>query len=156
MTMAQALSSVAKADLAAHAVAEQMNAPQNVSLGSQLQPYKDALKLVLESDPTQHRSGIDEVNGEAGQLFGELEQSDNPPTEAQAQAAAHVQVEVKEVVPAWEEFRDKQLPALNKVLEAAHHARINLGQAAGRYAGRGGRRLTASTEYKRQTCPWIR
>jgi hypothetical protein len=126
MTMAQALDAVAKADLAAHAVAEQMSAPQNVSLGSQLQAFKDALKLVLDGDHTQHRPGIDEVNGEVGQLYGELEQSDNPPTEALTQAAAHVQDESKEVVPAWEEFRDKQLPELNKVLAAAHHARINL------------------------------
>jgi photosystem II stability/assembly factor-like uncharacterized protein len=126
MTMAQALDAVAKADLAAHAVAEQMSAPQNVSLGSQLQPYKDALKLVLDGDHAQHRPGIDEVNGEVGQLYGELEQSDNPPTEALTQAATHVQGESKEVVPAWEEFRDKQLPELNKVLAAAHHARINL------------------------------
>jgi len=126
MTMGQALDAVAKADLAAHAVSEQMNAPQNASLGSQLQTYKDALKLVLEGDRAQHRPGIDEVNGEAGQLYGQLGQSDNPPTEALTQAAAHVQDEVKKVVPAWEEFREKQLPELNKVLEAAHRARINL------------------------------
>ena len=131
MTMAQALDSVAKADLAAHAVAEQMNASQNASLSSQLQPYKDALKLVLEGDHAQHRPGIDEVNGETGQLYGSLEQSDNPPTEALTQAAAHVRDEVKEVVPAWESFRDKQLPELNKVLEAAHHARIDLARPPG-------------------------
>ncbi|HVT98277.1 MAG TPA: hypothetical protein VHE33_12285, partial [Acidobacteriaceae bacterium] len=126
MTMAQTLDAVAKADLAAHAVAEQMNAPQNASLGTQLQTYKDALKLVLEGDHAAHRPGIDEVNGEAGQLYGQLEQSDNPPTEALTQAAAHVQEEGKKAVPAWEEFREKQLPELNKVLAAAHHARINL------------------------------
>jgi photosystem II stability/assembly factor-like uncharacterized protein len=126
MTMAQTLDSVARADLAAHAVVEQMNAPQNASLATQLQPYKDALKLVLDGDHTNHRPGIDEVNGEAGQLYGQLEQSDNPPTEALMQAATHVQGEVKEGVPVWEQFRDQQLPALNKVLESAHHARINL------------------------------
>jgi hypothetical protein len=126
MTMAQAMDAVAKADLAAHAAAEQINAPQNASLTSQLQPYKDALKLVLEGDHARHRPGMDEVNGETGQMYGALEQSDNPPTEALTQAVAHVQNEVKEVVPAWEEFRDQQLPALNRVLAAAHHAQINL------------------------------
>jgi hypothetical protein len=131
MTMAQALDAVATADLAAHAVAEQMSAPQNASLGPQMQPYKDALKLVLEGDHAQHRPGIDEVNGEAGQLYGGLEQSDNPPTEALTQAAAHVQDEVKKVIPAWEQFRDQQLPPLNKALEAAHHARINLTKPPG-------------------------
>jgi photosystem II stability/assembly factor-like uncharacterized protein len=131
MAMASSLDAVAKADLAAHAVAEQMNAPQNASLGSQLQPYKDALNLVLEGDHAKHRPGIDEVNGEAGQLYGELEQSDNPPTDALTQAATHVQGEVKEVVPAWEEFREQQLPQLNKVLQEAHHARINLARPPG-------------------------
>ncbi len=131
MAMASSLDAVAKADLAAHAVAEQMNAPQNASLGSQLAPYKDALKVVLEGDPAKHRPGIDEVNGGAGQLYGELEQSDNPPTEALTQAATHVQGEVKEVVPAWEEFREQQLPQLNKVLESAHHARIDLAMPPG-------------------------
>ena len=129
--MARSLDAVAKADLAAHAVSEQMNAPQNASLASQLQPYKDALKLVLSGDPSQHRPGIDEVNGEAGQLYGQLEQSDNPPTDALSKAAAHVGDEAKEVVPAWEQFREQQLPALNKMLEEAHHARINLAKPPG-------------------------
>ncbi len=30
-----------------------------------------------------------------------------------------------------EAFRDQQLPALNKVLDAAHHARINLAKPPG-------------------------
>jgi hypothetical protein len=44
-------------------------------------------------------------------------------------AATHARGEVKEVVLAWGDFRDNQLPALNKVLEAAHHARIDLTKA---------------------------
>ena len=131
MAMASSLDTVAKADLAAHAVAEQMNAPQNASLGSRLQPYKDALNLVLAGDKAKHLPGIDEVNGEAGQLYGELDQSDNPLTDALTQAAAYVQREVKEVVPAWEEFREHQLRQLNKVLQETHHARINLTRPPG-------------------------
>jgi len=129
MAMGEALDAVAKADLAAHAVSEQMNAPKNASLATQLQTYKDALKLVLEGDKDKHRLGIDEVNGEAGQVYGELEQADGVPTEALTTAAANVEGEVKDVLPAWEEFRDKQLPGLNKVLEEAHHARIDLNKA---------------------------
>jgi photosystem II stability/assembly factor-like uncharacterized protein len=136
MTMAQTLDAAAKADLAAHAVAEQLNAPENASLTSQLQPYKDALNLVLDGtehkpEAAKHMPGLDDVTPEAGQLYGELEQSDNPPTEALSKAAAHVADEAKEVVPAWEDFRDKQLPELNKVLEAAHHRRIDLARPPG-------------------------
>jgi hypothetical protein len=42
-----------------------------------------------------------------------------------------VESEQQEVTPAWQEFRDKQLPELNKMLEAAHHARINLAKPPG-------------------------
>jgi hypothetical protein len=126
MTMADALDTVAKADLAAHAVVEQINAPQNASLSAQLAPYSDALKALLSGDPAKHRPGINEVNGAVGQVYGELEQADAVPTEALMAAATDVQGEVKEVSSAWVDFRENQLPALNKVLEAAHHARINL------------------------------
>jgi hypothetical protein len=126
MAMADSLDAVAKADLAAHAVAEQIASSQNASLTSQLAPFSDALKALLSGDAAKHVAGIDEVNGEVGQLYGELEQADGVPTEALMAAAAHAEGEAKEVVPGWEDFRDKQLPALNKVLEAAHHARIDL------------------------------
>jgi photosystem II stability/assembly factor-like uncharacterized protein len=126
MAMAESLDAVAKADLAAHAVAEQLNSPGNASLSTQLAPFSDALKKLLSGDPAQHRPGIDEVNGEASQIYGELERSDNPATQALLEAATQVESEQQEVAPAWLEFRDKQLPALNKVLESAHHARIDL------------------------------
>ncbi len=132
MTMADALDAVAKADLAAHAVAEQIVAPQNAPLSSQLAPYSDALKSLLQgnehsNDPNaKHVPGIDDVNGEAAQLYGELQQADGVPTEALMAAATHVEGEAKEVVPGWEDFRENKLPELNKVLESAHHARIDL------------------------------
>jgi photosystem II stability/assembly factor-like uncharacterized protein len=126
VAMAQSLDAVAKADLAAHAVMEQLTSSKNASLATQVAPYSDALKKVLSGDPAQHRPGIDEVNGEAGQVYGQLEQSDNPPTQALLAAAAQVESERQEAGSAWEDFRDKQLPALNKVLESAHHARIDL------------------------------
>ncbi len=135
MTMANALDEVAKADLAAHAVAEQIASPQNASLSSQLAPYSDDLKALLQgnehsSDPSaKHTPGIDDVNSEASQLYGELQQADGVPTEALSAAAGLVEGEVKQVVPAWEDFRQNRLPALNKVLENAHHARIDLNKA---------------------------
>jgi photosystem II stability/assembly factor-like uncharacterized protein len=129
MTMAEALDSVAKADLAAHAVAEQIASPKNASLSTQLAPFSDALKAILTGDPAKQKPGIDAVNGEVGQLYGELEQADGVPTEALLAAATDAQGELKEVLPAWEDFREKQLPALNHVLEAAHHARIDLNKA---------------------------
>ena len=131
MTMADALDRVAKADLAAHAVAEQIASPQNVSLSAQLTSYSDALKTILSGDPATHTPGIDEVNGEVSQVYGELQQADAVPTEALQAAAAQVEDEVKKVVPGWDDFRENQLPALNKLLEGAHHARIDLAKPPG-------------------------
>jgi hypothetical protein len=120
MTIAECLDSVAKADLAAHAVAEQIAAPANASLAAQLAPYSDALKALLGGNHEKHQPGIDEVNGEAGQVYGELEQADGIPTEALLAAATHAEADAKDVLPGWEDFRDKQLPELNHVLETAH------------------------------------
>jgi hypothetical protein len=86
------------------------------------------LKTVLEgtghgrgesSDAEANRPGIEAVNGEAGQVYGELEQSDNPPTEALLKAAQAVEQEAKGVTPAWEDFKAKQLPAVNEILQKA-------------------------------------
>jgi hypothetical protein len=39
-----------------------------------------------------------------------------------------VEAEGKEVLPGWEEFKQKQLPALNLQLRSAHRPTINLSQ----------------------------
>jgi hypothetical protein len=129
MAMSDALTSAAQADLDAHAVEEQLNAPGNADLAAQVGQYKDALDKVLKGDPAQHRPGVDEVSGETGQVYGELEGADAVPTEALLQAAQHVEQEGTEVVPAWESFRTQQLPGLNEVLRKAGRPEINLQKA---------------------------
>jgi len=129
MAMANTLSGAAQADLDAHAVEEQLNAPGNADLASQVAQYKEALEKVLRGDPTQHRSGVDEVTGEAGQVYGELEGADGVPTEALTAAATHVEQEEQAAVPAWEEFRTHQLPELNEVLRKAGRPEVNLQKA---------------------------
>ncbi|MGA8531303.1 MAG: glycoside hydrolase, partial [Acidobacteriaceae bacterium] len=129
MAMADALNSVAQDDLDAHAVEEQLNAPGNADLASQVAQYKQGLDKVLKGDPAQHQPGVDEVSGEAGQLYSELEGADAVPTEALIQAAQHVEHEGTEVAPAWEDFRTKQLPELNDVLRKAGRPEINLQKA---------------------------
>ncbi|MGA8159176.1 MAG: glycoside hydrolase [Acidobacteriaceae bacterium] len=129
MAMADALSAAAQADLDAHAVEEQLNAPGNADVASQVAQYKEALGKVLKGDPAQHRPGVDEVSGESGQVYSELEGADAIPTEALLQAAQQVQHEGTEVVPAWQDFRAHQLPELNDVLRKAGHPEINLKKA---------------------------
>lgn len=127
--MAASLDAVSRADLSAHAVAEQLASPGNASLTSQLVPYSTAIKTLLDGtgpNAPKRLPGIDEVTGEAGQLYGQLERADAVPTQALVDAAAHVQDEVKEVILGWQDFRLKQLPALNDILRKANRPVINL------------------------------
>ena len=136
VAMCATLDSVSKADLAAHSVLEQMTAPGNAAVASQLASYTDALKKLLQGargeqagtaapETAQHQPGLDEVTGAAGQLYGEFDQSDEPATQALLTAAAQVEKEGEEVVLAWQDFATKQLPAINDVLQKAGRPAIN-------------------------------
>jgi photosystem II stability/assembly factor-like uncharacterized protein len=134
--MAASLDALAKADLEAHSVMEQISAPQdasheNAALAARLAPYSKSLKLLLdgtELDAAKTQPGMDDVTGEAGQLYGQLQQADAAPTKALLTAAAHNEEEGEEAVRAWEEFQQKQLPAINEQFRNAHRPAVNLNQ----------------------------
>ncbi|MGC2636593.1 MAG: glycoside hydrolase [Acidobacteriaceae bacterium] len=140
LAMYATLDSVAKADLAAHSVEEQLDAAGNASIQAELAPYQAALKKVLEGTEQEGGGaaaakarqtageaapGLDGVTAEAGQVYGELDQADEPATETLLHAASQVEDEGKEVVPAWEQFAAQQIPAINEVLRKAGRPQIN-------------------------------
>ena len=128
ITMANSLDALAKADLQAHSVMEQMATVQDRALATQLAPFNAALKVIVEGTgpgAAKRLPGIDKVTAEATQLYGELEQADANPTEALLAAAAHVEMEGKEVLPGWEEFKQNQLPEMNQQMKNAHRPAIN-------------------------------
>ncbi|MFL6426901.1 MAG: WD40/YVTN/BNR-like repeat-containing protein [Acidobacteriaceae bacterium] len=130
-TMAASLDAVAKAELEAHSVVEQLAAVQDKAVATQLAPFAAKLKTILdgdEADATKHVPGIDGVTAESTQLYGELEQADATPTAALLAAAGDVQQEAKEVLPSWEEFKQKQLPVMNEQLRRQHHPAIQPNQ----------------------------
>ena len=130
-TMAASLDELAKADLQAHSVMEQAAAVPDAALAAQLAPFNAVLKAIVEgtvSDAARRDDrlpGIDEVTAEATMLYGALQQADAIPTEAQAAAAAHVKAEGKEVLPGWEQFKQTQLPEMNRQMKNAHRPAIN-------------------------------
>jgi photosystem II stability/assembly factor-like uncharacterized protein len=134
--MASSLSALSKADLAAHSVQEQLAAPQNKPIAAQLDPFQKQLKAILEG--AQHGEGaekkapgLDAMTGEAGQLYAELQQADAAPTEALSKASAQVEHEGTELLPTWEEFKQKQIPALNLLLRKAGRPEVNLSAMPG-------------------------
>ena len=127
--MAASLDALAKADLAAHSVQEQLADPANAALSQQLAPYAASIKRVVsgkEAESKEGAPGIDEVTAESGQIYGQLQQADAAPTQALMAAAAETQEEGREALRAWKEFEAKQLPALNELLRREHHAAIDL------------------------------
>jgi hypothetical protein len=135
ITMAASLDALAKADLEAHSVMEQMNAVQDKALSAQLATFHTALETILDgtkggakADAAKQLPGIDAMSGEATQLYNELEQADANPTAALLAAAAHVQSEGKAVLPGWENFKQTQIPEMNRQLQREHHPAIQPNQ----------------------------
>jgi hypothetical protein len=130
--MAASLDELAKADLQAHSVMEQLAALPDAALARQLSRSSAALKTILEGIGSNATTGahglpgIDKVAAEATLLYGELEQADANPTAAQLSAAAHVQKEGTEIISRWEQFKQTQLPPMNQQIRNAHRPEINL------------------------------
>jgi hypothetical protein len=125
--MAASLDAVAKADIEVHSVMEQLDAVQDKALVAQLATFHKALGTILNGtkDGTKAHGakqvpGIDEVSREASQLYNELEQADASPTAALLTAVAHVQDEGKAVLPGWENFKQTQIPEMNRELQREH------------------------------------
>ena len=68
------------------------------------------------------------MSGEAGQLYTELERADANPTAALLAAAANVQHEGEAVLPGWENFKQTQIPEMNRQLQRQHHPPIQPNQ----------------------------
>ncbi len=131
LNIAQTLDAASKADLTAHSVQEQLDNPANASI-NELQPFASELKSVLsgaQPETAGHAPGLDDITGEATQLYAELEQTDSAPAEALLAASAKVQHEAKETLDAWQRFNTTKVPAMNDILKRANHPALNLTKA---------------------------
>jgi len=127
--MAASLDALAKADLAARSVSEQLSKLNDSALRAQLASFSDVLKTLLSGTgpkTAKQLPGIDDLNSEATELYGELQQADVAPTAAQVSAAAHVESESQTVLEEWERFKESQLPAINQELRDAGRPGIDL------------------------------
>jgi photosystem II stability/assembly factor-like uncharacterized protein len=144
--MADLLNEAANDDLAAHSIQEQLGKPENASIAG-MAPFAAKVKALVSggegekagpgmsgpdmAGPDKAAVGLDGLAGEAGQVYGELEQADEPPTAALLEAAAHVHEEGRGVLPRWKEFVAKDLPELNRMLRGAGKPEIDLKKAPG-------------------------
>lgn len=126
--LAGSLSALSKADLAAHSVSEQLDDPQNKPIAKELVPYKAALKSLLDGsdEHAEDQPGLDGAVADVATLYDSLQQADAAPTSAQVEAEAQLAQQADQLLPAWDKFKQKELPALNKALNDAHRPSINL------------------------------
>jgi photosystem II stability/assembly factor-like uncharacterized protein len=75
---------------------------------------------------TEPLPGLDDVTGEATALYGQIEAADAAPTDALNNASAHVREEARAVLPSWERFEQKELPALNRLLLKEHKQAVDV------------------------------
>jgi hypothetical protein len=124
--LAAALDALASADLEAHSVEEQAAASPSAS---RFAAARAALQVLLDGSKKEKEApGLDDVAEEAAGLYAQMDSADAAPTAAQRAAAAEVEAEAAEVLPGWEQFKQKELPAMNLQLRQSHQAEIDPGQ----------------------------
>jgi photosystem II stability/assembly factor-like uncharacterized protein len=134
--MAAMVDVLAKADLQAHSVMEQLSTLKEKNESEGVTTFTTELKTILDgpeadAQTSEKKPALEPLAGEATQLYGELEQADAEPTSAQIEAASKVELEAKELLPSWEAFKEKQLPALNQILRKEHRPAIDLDRKPG-------------------------
>lgn len=129
LVLAASLDGLAKADLAAHSVAEQLEVREKTGHRPELERFNAKVKTLLDGNgPGEEKRvpGIDDVAAETAELYAEMQQVDDSPTAALKAATEKVEGEGREVLEAWEEFKEKDLPGLNAELASHHEPAIDL------------------------------
>ena len=94
--------------------------------------------------PPSAENTLTRLNGQADTLYQQIWQADAEPTSAQMEALATTEHDSTDVLKRWNEFKNSDLPALNRVLRESEGSRNPTGgrPASGRHAG--GRRVGRS------------
>ena len=66
------------------------------------------------------------INGDASTLYGEIWQADAEPTSAQAEAMASIDRDSNDALKRWDELKNTELPALNRLLRESQAPEINI------------------------------
>jgi hypothetical protein len=126
----------AQATLEAHSIEEQIGKLKPVAPAA----VKDALekldkelaKLIAgtpKTDSSAAETGLDDVAGAAGGLYGAVGQADAAPTVAQKQACEETGKELGKVLHAWEGLKASSLAGVNSALHTAGLPELNLKQS---------------------------
>jgi hypothetical protein len=75
--------------------------------------------------PPSAQITLNRVNANAGTLYQQVWQVDAAPTSSQEEAFSRTQQESAEILKRWSEFKDRQLPELNRLLREGHASEVS-------------------------------
>jgi photosystem II stability/assembly factor-like uncharacterized protein len=104
-------------------IASQANGPILESLKSLEQKVSEILKKPDSDVGPAPR--LSDVNGDIGTLYADVEKADAAPTTALVEATAETGRNLSDALKRWNELKSKDLPELNRRLEAANLPAIN-------------------------------
>lgn len=120
MQAASILTESTQAMLQADSIREQfekLKGQANASMTEAIEASEKKLSAVLGgSAPAPQEATLAHVNGEAGTLYQAVWQADAEPTSAQMAALTATAQESAEVEKLWSDFKNSELPALNRLL----------------------------------------
>jgi photosystem II stability/assembly factor-like uncharacterized protein len=102
-----------------------LDASSREALKSSLAEFEKKLAEVVGSPggflaPPPQQVTLSRVNGNAGTLYQQVWQVDAAPTSSQTEALSSTEQASTAVLKQWSEFKDRELPGLNRVLRDGH------------------------------------
>jgi len=110
---------------------EKLNAQANDSTKNALESIQKKMDAILGASggffaPPSPEVTLSRVNGQASTLYGQVWQADAEPTSSQMEAMATTDRDDADVMKRWNEFKNSDLPALNRQLREANAPEIQL------------------------------
>ncbi len=110
---------------------EKLNAQANDSTKNSLESIQKKMEALVGASggffaPPSPEVTLSRVNGQASTLYGQVWQADAEPTSSQMEAMATTEHDTSDVMKRWNEFKNSDLPALNRQLREANAPQIQL------------------------------
>jgi hypothetical protein len=132
--MAAAMTETAQALLQGNSIRAQLDkvsAQANASTKDAIEAFEKKLSAVLGASggffaPPSQEVTLSRVNGQAGTLYAQVWGADAEPTSSQLEALSATERDRAEVLQRWNEFKNTDLPALNRLLRESKVPEVQL------------------------------
>jgi photosystem II stability/assembly factor-like uncharacterized protein len=110
---------------------EKLSAQNNASTKEAIEGFDKKLSALLGAPggffaPPSQEVTLGRVNGQAGTLYLQVWQADAEPTSSQTEALAATQRDSADVMKRWSDFKNTDLPALNRLLRESKVPEVQL------------------------------